>query len=95
MPGAARLGDRCTGHSCYNPRNNVEASRDVITNDLGAHRQGDAWASHSCRGSSHTGNLAQGSSTVWINDRQAGRIGDPVNCGSKVQTGSDNVIIGP
>lgn len=94
MPGAARLSDKCTGHGCYSSRPNVEASSDVFTNDLGAHRQGDAWASHSCV-SSHSGNLASGSGTVWINDKQAGRIGDPVSCGSSVLTGSSDVFIGP
>ncbi len=94
MPGAARLNDRCTGHGCYPSRPNIAASSDVFTNDLGAHRQGDAWAVHKCK-KPHGGTLASGSGTVWINDKQAGRIGDPVSCGSSVQTGSSNVFIGP
>lgn len=94
MPGAARLSDRCTGHGCYPSRPNVEASTDVFTNDRGAHRQGDGWAVHVCTGA-HKGNLSSGSSNVFINDKQAGRIGDPVSCGSKVQTGSSDVFIGP
>lgn len=95
MPGAARLSDTCTGHGCFGSRPNIEASKDVFTNDRGAHRQGDAWATHSCFFDSHGGSLARGSSNVFINDKQAGRIGDPVDCGSTVQTGSDNVFIGP
>jgi len=92
MPGAARLTDKCTGHGCFPSRPNTAASNDVFTNDLGAHRQGDAWRTHTCTGS-HGGNLASGSPNVFINDKQAGRIGDPVSCGSKVRTGSDNVFI--
>lgn len=92
MPGAVRLTDRCTGHGCYPSRPNVAASDNVFTNDLGAHRQGDGWRQHSCI-LSHSGNLASGSPDVFINDRQAGRIGDPVSCGSKVQTGSSDVFI--
>jgi uncharacterized Zn-binding protein involved in type VI secretion len=93
MPGAARLNDRCTGHGCFPPRSNIEASTDVFTNDLGAHRQGDSWKHHSCI-LSHGGNLANGCPDVFINDKQAGRIGDRVNCGSHVQTGSTDVFIG-
>lgn len=94
MPGATRLSDTCTGHGCYSSRPNIAASSDVIVNDRGSHRQGDGWASHCCI-ICHSGNLASGSATVYVNDRQAGRIGDPVSCGSSVQTGSDNVIFGP
>lgn len=94
MPGAARLSDSCTGHGCYPPRSNIMASTDVFTNDRGAHRQGDKWKAHKCK-HSHDGTLASGSGTVWINDKQAGRIGDPIDCGSTVQTGSTDVFIGP
>jgi hypothetical protein len=39
--------------------------------------------------------LAYGSPKVYTNNRQQGRIGDPVSCGSRVMTGSPNCIIGP
>lgn len=95
MPGAARLGDVCTGHGAWPPRPNVSASGDVIINGIGAHRQGDSWAVH-CNPtpSCHASVLAAGSGTVFINGRQAGRIGDPVACGSSVASGSGDVIIG-
>ncbi|MBR1602594.1 MAG: PAAR domain-containing protein [Synergistaceae bacterium] len=38
--------------------------------------------------------MAAGSGSVYINGKQAGRIGDPVACGSTVATGSGNVFIG-
>jgi uncharacterized Zn-binding protein involved in type VI secretion len=38
--------------------------------------------------------LASGSSTVYVNGKQIGRVGDPVACGSSVATGSSNVFAG-
>ena len=92
---AARLHDICTGHGCFPPRPCIEASTDVFTNNRGAMRVGDVFATHCCpKKGCHKGNLARGSSTVFINNRAAGRITDPVSCGSRVMTASDNVLIG-
>lgn len=95
MPGAARLNDTCTGHGCWPPRANSEASPDVFINGRGAHRQGDGWAAHTCPviPETHDSTLAAGSPTVFVNGRPLGRIGDPVACGSAVATGSDNVLV--
>lgn len=93
MP-ACRLGDMCTGHGCFPPRNCVQGSENVLTNNRPQHRQGDAWSVHCCGFSCHASVLAMGSSTVLVNGIPAGRIGDPVACGSMVMTGSENVIIG-
>ncbi len=99
MPPAARLGDICTGHECFPPRANVEASENVFVNGKGWHRQGDAWETHCCTHPEvphgcHSSVLASGSSTVFVNNKQAGRIGDPVACGGVDATGSENVICG-
>ncbi|QIG71350.1 PAAR repeat-containing protein [Rhizobium phage RHph_TM39] len=96
MPGAARLADICTGHGCWPPRANSSASSDVFINGRGAHRQGDTWLPHTCPDipETHASVLASGSSTVYTNGKQQGRIGDPVACGSTVATGSGNVIVG-
>lgn len=94
MPPACRLHDPCTGHGCYPSRPNVQGSPNVFTNSLPNHRQTDAWDSHCC-GGCHSSQLAQGSPTVFINSLQAGRVGDPVACGSRVMEGSPNVFIGP
>lgn len=96
MPGAARLSDTCTGHGWWPPRPNVAGSSNVIINGRGAHRVGDAWAAHTCPSipETHGGSLASGSSTVIVNGKQLGRIGDSVSCGSRVATGSSNVIVG-
>ena len=99
MPAAARLNDICTGHSCFPARENVEASANVFVNSRGWHRQGDAWAVHCCTHTDtphgcHSSVLASGSGTVYVNGKQAGRIGDSVACGSSVATGSSNVFAG-
>lgn len=68
----------------------------MFVNGIPWHRQGDGWAVHCCPDNGcHASVLAAGSPIVYVNSRQAGRIGDPVACGSKVATGSPNVYAGP
>ena len=95
MPGITRLGDSCTGHGAFPPRSNVGASSDVFVNGKAVHRETDPWGVHcdlipTC----HSGALQTGSATVFANGLQLGRIGDPVDCGSSVATGSNNVFAG-
>ena len=95
MPGVTRLGDVCSGHGSFPPRPSTGASPDVYVNGIAVHRQGDGWAVHCnsvpvCHGSA----LATGSSTVFANGLQLGRIGDPVACGSSVAAGSANAFAG-
>lgn len=96
MPAVARLGDQCTGHGCWPPRPSTGASPNVFVNGIAVHRQGDAWAPHTCPSipETHASVLAAGSSTVYVNGKQIGRIGDPVACGSSVASGSGNVFAG-
>lgn len=94
MPAATRLGDECTGHGCYGPRVNDQASPDVFINGLGAHRVGDHWVTHCCGPACHDSVAATGSSTVFINGQAAVRIGDQIACGSVVAQGSPSVFIG-
>ncbi len=91
MPPVTRLGDICTGHDSCPPRPNDQASPNVFTNNIPTHRQGDHWTVH-C---SHDSVLASGSGTVFVNNKQVSRIGDPVACGSAVAEGSSNVFAGP
>lgn len=91
--GAARLRDMCTGHGPYPPRPNCQGSPDVFINSLPAHRKTDSWLIH-CHISCHTGMLATGSPTVFTNGLAQGRIGDSVNCGSRVATGSPDTFVG-
>lgn len=95
MPGVARLGDFCTGHSCWPPRANNGASSDSIVNGRGIHRQSDSYPPHSWPPNPpHGAILSSGSSTVIVNGLQCGRCGDPVSCGGSVATCSSNVFAG-
>lgn len=99
MPPVTRQGDSCSGHECFPPRNSTSGSPNVYVNGIPAHRQGDSWAVHACTHpniphGSHDSVLASGSSSVYVNSRQLGRIGDPVACGSNVASGSKNVYAG-
>jgi len=94
MPAVTRLGDGCTGHGCFGGRPSTGASENVFVNGIAAHRQTDPWGSHCCGPVCHSGTLSAGSSTVFANGLQLGRIGDPVDCGSAVAVGSGNVFAG-
>ena len=96
MPAVCRLGDMGSGHGCWPPRPNDQGSPNVFVNGLPAHRQGDHWVSHCCCAipETHDSSLASGSSTVYVNGKQLGRIGDPIACGSVVSSGSPNVFAG-
>lgn len=96
MPPVGRLGDIGTGHGCWVPRPNDQASPNVFANNIPVHRQSDHWKVHCCPAipECHDSFLAAGSSIVFANNLQVSRIGDPVACGSKVATGSPNVFAG-
>ena len=89
-----RLRDLCTGHGCWPPRPNDEASPNVFINRRGAHRLRDHWEVHCCGGGCHDGRAASGSRTVYVNSRPLCRIGDKVDCCSNMMTGSPNVFAG-
>lgn len=81
----------CTGHGCWPPRNNIQGSPNVFVNAIPWHRQGDGWSVHCCPCSPpccHSSVLAAGSSTVYVNGKQAARVGDPVACGSRCLQGN-------
>lgn len=88
-----RQNDICTGHGCWPPRPNASWSNDVFVNGLGVHRKSDSWRIHCCR-SCHGGNTVSGSQTVFANGLEIARVGDPVSCGSKCNTGSENTFAG-
>ncbi|MCX8017226.1 MAG: PAAR domain-containing protein [Rhodocyclaceae bacterium] len=95
MPAAVRLGDACSGHGCFPPRANAEASPNVFVEGRPWHRLGDAWLPHGCPVCPpHGGVLAAGSASVFVNGRPAGRIGDPVSCGSTCAEGAATVFAG-
>lgn len=92
-PPVTRKGDMCTGHGCFPSRPSNQGSPNVFVNTIPVHRESDSWSSHCCV-SCHSSVLASGSSTVFVNGLEMGRIGDPVACGSNVATGSQNVFAG-
>lgn len=97
MPAVVRLGDISTGHAhCYPARPNTQASDNVIVNDRGVHRLGDAWAIHGAcvAHSPHSGSANSGSNTVFVNGKPICRIGDSISCGDSMATGSNNVLAG-
>lgn len=94
MPAVTRLGDQCTGHGCFGPRPNDQASPNVFVNGLGVHRVGDHWVTHCCGPACHDSIMETGSSTVFINGKPAARIGDMVACGSASAQGSPNTFFG-
>ena len=93
MPGIVRLGDMCSGHGCWPSRPNDEASTNVFVNNLGVHRLGDHWVTHTCE-SSHDGVASSSSLTVFCNSKGVCRIGDLVSCGSTMVEGSSNTFAG-
>lgn len=95
MPKVHRKGDLGSGHGCWRPRPNAQGSPNVFCNGIPVHRVSDSWQIHCCPDSGcHGGVLAAGSSTVHANNKQLGRISDPVSCGSLAATGSPNVFAG-
>jgi uncharacterized Zn-binding protein involved in type VI secretion len=99
MPAVTRLGDITTGHGCYPPTVSIQASPNVFANAKGIVRDspqpGDAYAIHCCVNpphDCHQGLLALGSPNVFVNGKEAGRIGDPLTCGDHVAQGSPNVF---
>ncbi|MEZ4296425.1 MAG: PAAR domain-containing protein [Polyangiaceae bacterium] len=98
MPSSARLGDHCTGHShAYPPRPLIEASANVSADGIRICRVEDALAVHPCACGNcppHGGKVASGSASVTINTKAAARVGDPVDCGSSIATGSAGLVIG-
>lgn len=95
MKPAARRGDRCTGHDDCSSRPAQRGSPDVTVNDRAQLRETDPFVRHGCPDHApHPGKVKKGSSTVTINDLPAARAGDPIDCGSDIQTGSGDVYIG-
>lgn len=97
----ARVGDLCSGHGDFPPREAISGSPDVFINGKPVVRVGDNYASHTRDVSpfdSHAGYVASSTSTVIINGIPAARTGDPIDtaptgdqCASTVGPGSPTV----
>ena len=95
MPAATRIGDADVAHCSGMTR--AEGSPNVYVNGIKWSRQGDNNTSHLlpppvCP--SHAAPIASGSSTVKVNTKGAGRIGDGISGCTSVAAGSSNVFAG-
>ena len=93
----------CRGNSvdsdvthCSTPMRSA-LSPDVHVNGTGISREGDNNTTHLLPGApcpSHAAPIASGSSTVKINNKGCGRIGDGISACTSVASGSSNVFAG-
>ena len=97
MPAATRIGDADVAHCSGMTR--AEGSPDVFVNGIAWSRQGDVNTTHLLPPNippcpSHAAGIASGSSTVKVNTKGAGRIGDGISGCTSVAAGSSNVFAG-
>ena len=90
-----RKGDADVVH-CSVPHR-LQHSPDVFVNNIAVSRQGDLNTVHVLPGlpcPAHQAPIATGSTTVFINGKGCGRIGDSISACTSVAQGSDNVFAG-
>ena len=97
MPAATRIGDADVPHCSYMTR--AEGSPDVFVNGIAWSRQGDNNTSHLLPPNvppcpSHSAPIATGSTTVFVNGKGAGRVGDAISGCTSVAAGSPDVFAG-
>ena len=97
MPAATRIGDADVAHCSGMTR--AQGSPDVFVNGIAWSRQGDVNTTHLLPPNippcpSHAAGIAYGSSTVKVNTKGAGRIGDGISGCTSVAAGSSNVFAG-
>jgi len=95
MPAATRIGDKDVTH-CSTP-SRAEGSDNVFVNGIAWSRQGDNNTVHLLPGvpcPAHAAPITVGSTTVFVNGKGAGRIGDEVSGCTSVAEGSPNVFCG-
>jgi uncharacterized Zn-binding protein involved in type VI secretion len=96
MPAATRVGDADVAHCSGMTR--AAGSPSVYVNGIPWSRQGDVNTSHltpiviPCP--SHSAPISTGSSSVFINSKGAGRVGDGITGCTSVAAGSSNVFAG-
>lgn len=95
MPAVTRIGDADVAHCSGMTR--AQGSPNVFANGIAISRQGDNNTTHLLPGSpcpDHAAPIASGSSTVFINGKGCGRIGDAISGCTSVAAGSPNVFAG-
>lgn len=76
----------------------AEGSPNVYVNGIPWSRQGDVNTPHLLPPApcpTHSAPIAVGSTTVFVNGRGAGRVGDAISGCTSVAAGSPNVFCGP
>jgi len=87
--------DICTGHDACPPRKAIEGSPDVSLEGHAVVRVGDLWEAHGCpTHPKHPGRVEQAYEDVTVNGLPVVRMGDSLDCGGRVQTGSDALYAG-
>ena len=95
MPAVTRVGDADVPHCSGMTR--AQGSPNVRVNSIPVSRQGDNNTGHllppaPCPG--HSAPIAVGSTTVFINGKGCGRVGDAISGCTSVAEGSPNVFAG-
>jgi len=96
MPAVTRKGDADVPH-CSTPYRD-QHSPNVFCNGIAVSRQGDNNTTHLLPAPpcpSHAQPIAVGSTTVFVNGKGCGRIGDAITACTSVAEGSPNVFAGP
>jgi uncharacterized Zn-binding protein involved in type VI secretion len=95
MPAVTRVGDADVAHCSGMVR--AEGSGNVFCNGIPISRQGDNNTGHLLPGvpcPSHAAPIATGSTTVFVNGKGCGRVGDAISGCTSVAAGSSNVFAG-
>jgi uncharacterized Zn-binding protein involved in type VI secretion len=95
MPAATRIGDADVTHCSGMVR--AQGSGNVFVNSIPWSRQGDVNTVHLLPGAPcppHVAPIAIGSTTVFVNSRGSGRVGDAISGCTSVAAGSPNVFAG-
>ena len=95
MPAVTRIGDADVVHCSGMTR--AVGSGNVFVNGIGVSRQDDNNTGHLLPGPvcpGHSAPITTGSTTVFVNSKGTGRIGDAITGCTSVAEGSTNVFAG-
>jgi uncharacterized Zn-binding protein involved in type VI secretion len=95
MPAVTRIGDADVTHCSAMVR--AQGSGNVFCNGIPISRQGDVNTVHLLPGAPclpHATPITTGSTTVFVNSKGCGRIGDALTDCTSVAAGSSNVFAG-
>ena len=95
MPAVTRVGDADVTHCSGMTR--AVGSPNVFVNSIAVSRQGDNNTTHLLPGVPcipHAAPIATGSTTVFVNGKGCGRVGDAISGCTSVAAGSPNVFSG-